>query len=109
LAFPCNQFGSQEPQSDANILSFVERKYAVKFPVFSKIDVNGARSDPLFEYLKGALEGTVTNAIKWNFTKFMIVDGKPFKRYATTVSPADMRADILDILTAPKVEDNDEL
>lgn len=94
LAFPCNQFGSQEPGSSDQILSFVQETYHVTFPVFAKVNVNGADAHPLFKFLKHKLSGFITDDIKWNFSKFLVVDGVPFKRYATTTSPFGMEQDI---------------
>jgi len=91
LAFPCNQFGGQEPGTDAQIQSFCETKYAVSFPIFTKIDVNGPRADPLFVYLKSQKGGLLGSAIKWNFTKFLIGrDGTVLERFAPTATPASI-------------------
>ncbi|KAF1333253.1 Glutathione peroxidase, partial [Globisporangium splendens] len=98
LAFPCNQFGAQEPGTQAQIMQFVEEHYHVTFPVFAKVDVNGANAHPLFTFLKSKLSGFITSNIKWNFSKFLIVDGVPFKRYATTTSPFAMEQDIVQAL-----------
>ncbi|DAZ97153.1 TPA: hypothetical protein N0F65_004767 [Lagenidium giganteum] len=98
LAFPCNQFGSQEPRSGNDIIDFVQGQYQVTFPIFAKIDVNGENADALFTYLKTKLTGFVTNDIKWNFTKFLIVNGEPFKRYATHTSPFSIESDIVEAL-----------
>ena len=94
LAFPCNQFGGQEPGTDAEIKEFA-RGYHVKFDMFSKIDVNGPTADPLYVFLKNAKNGFLTNSIKWNFTKFLCdKHGVPVKRYAPTVAPLDIEKDI---------------
>jgi len=99
LGFPCNQFASQEPGSAEEISKFCTLKYGVTFPMFSKIEVNGKDADPLYKYLKKALPGTITNEIKWNFTKFLIdKTGKPIKRYAPTTKPEDITADIEKLL-----------
>src|SRR5580765_134307 len=73
LGFPCNQFGKQEPGQETEIKQFCESKYGVKFPLFAKIDVNGAKAHPLYAYLKKEEPGFLgSQAIKWNFTKFLI-------------------------------------
>ena len=87
LAFPCNQFGSQEPGTNEEIKAFVG-KYGVQFDMFDKIDVNGNGAHPLFEYLKSKQGGTLGNFIKWNFTKFVIdKEGQPIARFAPTDDP----------------------
>ena len=94
LAFPCNQFGGQEPGSEEEIKEFV-KGYGVEFDMFSKIDVNGPNAHPLYVFLKNAKHGTLTNNIKWNFTKFLCdKQGVPVKRYSPTVSPLDIVKDI---------------
>jgi glutathione peroxidase len=89
LAFPCNQFGGQEPGTDQEIQSFCELKFGVKFRVFSKIDVNGEGAHPLFRFLKHEAPGLLgTEAIKWNFTKFLVSKtGEVLKRYAPQDKP----------------------
>jgi glutathione peroxidase len=96
LAFPCNQFGAQEPGTDAEIGAFCSTTFDVTFPVFAKIDVNGPAADPLFERLKADAPGVLgSKAIKWNFTKFLVDrQGRAVKRYAPTTKPEDIRADI---------------
>jgi len=95
LAFPCNQFGSQEPGTDAEIKEFATSKYAVEFDMFSKINVNGSNADPLYNFLKSKQGGTLGNFIKWNFTKFVVnKDGKPVKRYAPNVEPFNIKKDL---------------
>lgn len=100
LGFPCNQFGGQEPGSAEEIGAFCEKNYGVSFPLFAKIDVNGAKADPLFTYLKGEAPGLLgSKGIKWNFTKFLIrKDGTVFKRYAPATKPEEMVADIEKLL-----------
>ena len=92
LAFPCNQFGGQEPGTDQEIQSFCELKFGVKFRVFSKIDVNGEGAHPLFQFLKHEAPGLLgTEAIKWNFTKFLISKtGEVLKRYAPQDKPESL-------------------
>ena len=96
LGFPCNQFGAQEPGDAAEIASFCSLTYDVTFPVFAKIDVNGAGADPLFERLKADAPGVLgSKAIKWNFTKFLVDrEGRTVNRYAPTTKPADIEKDI---------------
>lgn len=95
LAFPCNQFNNQEPACEVDIKEFAKKK-GVKFDMFAKIDVNGDNAHPLYKWLKkeqGGLMGI--DAIKWNFTKFLInKEGKPIKRYAPTVDPKSIEPDI---------------
>jgi glutathione peroxidase len=87
LAFPCNQFGNQEPGSAEQIRKFVE-KYGVEFQMFEKIDVNGKNAHPVFVYLKSKQGGLLGDAIKWNFTKFLVdKNGQPIKRYGTATQP----------------------
>ena len=92
LGFPCNQFGAQEPGTEAEIQAFCSTNYDVTFPMFAKIDVNGADAHPLYAYLKGEKPGLLgTEAIKWNFTKFLVGrDGKVVRRYAPTDKPEDL-------------------
>jgi glutathione peroxidase len=96
LAFPCNQFGAQEPGDAAEIANFCSLTYDVTFPVFAKIDVNGAEADPLFERLKADAPGVLgSKAVKWNFTKFLVDrEGRTVRRYAPTTKPEDLAADI---------------
>jgi glutathione peroxidase len=100
LGFPCNQFGAQEPGDAAEIASFCSLTYDVTFPVFAKVDVNGSGADPLFAALKKQAPGFLgTEAIKWNFTKFLVgKDGKVVERYAPTTRPEDIKADIEKLL-----------
>lgn len=92
LAFPCNQFGAQEPGSDQEIQSFCKLNYGVSFPVMSKIDVNGSDTDPLYAFLKENAPGILgTELIKWNFTKFLInKKGEVINRYAPQTKPEDL-------------------
>ncbi len=99
LAFPCNQFGRQEPGTNKEIESFCSLKYQTHFKVFEKIKVNGSDAHPLYKYLRSALPGFITNSIKWNFTKFLLdTNGKPIKRYASNVSPKSLTKDISALL-----------
>jgi glutathione peroxidase len=101
LGFPCNQFGGQEPGSDAEIKAFCETNYHVSFPMFAKIDVNGPKADPLFEFLTRERRGILgTRKIKWNFTKFLVdQQGHPVKRYAMGRKPEAMARDIERVLS----------
>ena len=100
LGFPCNQFGSQEPGNAEEIKNFCSLNYEVKFPLFSKIDVNGSGADPLYQFLKKEKPGLLgTEAIKWNFTKFLVDrEGQVIKRYAPTDKPEDIRKDLSKLL-----------
>lgn len=100
IAFPCNQFGSQEPGDAAEIANFCKTSYDVTFPVMAKVEVNGDGADPLYTYLKKAKPGLLgSQSIKWNFTKFLIdKDGKVVSRYAPTDKPESMAADIEKLL-----------
>ncbi len=100
LGFPCNQFGAQEPGQAEEIGAFCEKNYGVTFPLFAKIDVNGDGAHPLFTKLKKDAPGILgTEAIKWNFTKFLIrKDGTVYSRYAPATKPEDLVADITKLL-----------
>ena len=99
IGFPCDQFAHQEPGTDEEIAEFCRLNHGVTFQLMSKIEVNGKNAHPIYEYLKGAAKGTFGNAIKWNFTKFLISrDGQTVKRYAPTVKPEDMEKDIVEML-----------
>ena len=100
LAFPCNQFGAQEPGSEAEIGAFCSTTYDVTFPVFGKIEVNGSDAHPLYQHLKEAKPGVLgTEAIKWNFTKFLVDrSGKVVARYAPKDKPEDLDTDIAALL-----------
>jgi glutathione peroxidase len=100
LGFPCNQFGAQEPGNEAEIKSFCDLNFGVTFPLFAKIDVNGANADPLYKYLTTDKPGVLgTEAIKWNFTKFLIdPKGEPVKRYASTAKPEDLEKDVESVM-----------
>ncbi len=96
LGFPCNQFGAQEPGNEQEIATFCETNYDVTFPMFSKIDVNGAATAPLYRYLKHERPGLLgTEAIKWNFTKFLVDrNGNAVARYAPNDTPESLEADV---------------
>lgn len=90
LGVPCNQFGGQEPGTEKDIKEFCSSKYSVTFPMFSKIDVNGDKADPLYKYLTAQKVSDKTGAIKWNFEKFVVgKDGKLVARYGSKTDPLD--------------------
>src|SRR5882757_9978659 len=95
LGFPCNQFGAQEPGNAKEIAAFCAGNYDVSFPMFDKIDVNGAGAHPLYQYLKGEKSGLLGSSIKWNFTKFLIDrSGKVVARHAPTATPEGLKKEI---------------
>lgn len=97
-AFPCNQFGKQEPRSESEIKKFADG-YGVQFDMYSKINVNGDGAHPLFKYLKKTQKGTLVNAIKWNFSKFLVNrSGIPVKRYAPNTEPLSIVKDMEELL-----------
>ena len=100
LGFPCNQFGHQDPGSNDEINQFCEMNYGVTFPMFQKIDVNGENTHPLFKHLKEQAPGLLgTQAIKWNFTKFLVdKNGKVVDRYAPTDTPDKIAKDIAKLM-----------
>lgn len=100
LGFPCNQFNSQEPGNESEIKQFCSLNYSVSFPMFSKVDVNGDNTHPLFQFLKKNSKGFLgTEFIKWNFTKFLIdKNGNIIKRYAPKDTPEELAQDIEKIL-----------
>ena len=100
LGFPCNQFMSQEPGAESEIASFCKLNYDVTFPMFSKVEVNGDNTHPLFKELKERAPGFLgTNSVKWNFTKFLVGrDASTVKRFASTVPPEEMAAEIEGLL-----------
>lgn len=101
MGFPCDQFGHQEPGDEDSILKFCETQFKVTFPMFAKIDVNGANAEPFYQWLKSSKPGLLgTEAIKWNFTKFLVSrKGQVLKRYAPTDTPESLRQDIEQALT----------
>ena len=100
LGFPCNQFGAQEPGNAEEIASFCKLTYDVTFPVFKKVEVNGAAASPLYEWMKKEAPGLMgSKSVKWNFTKFLVGrDGKVVRRYAPTDTPASIEKDIEKLL-----------
>ena len=100
LGFPCNQFGAQEPGSENEIAEFCETSFGVTFPMFAKVDVNGSTAHPLYKYLTSEKAGVLgTEAIKWNFTKFLIDSaGQPVARYGSSTKPETLEAPIQKLL-----------
>lgn len=102
LGFPCNQFLHQEPGNEEEIKSFCSTRYDISFPLFSKIEVNGDNTAPLYTYLKQEAPGALnTKAVKWNFTKFLVGrDGQVIRRYAPTDTPESIEKDLVALLSA---------
>ena len=100
LGFPCDQFGHQEPGTEAEIQTFCSTTYNVTFPMFAKINVNGSDAHPLYNHLKSEKKGLLgSESIKWNFTKFLVgPDGSVLKRYAPTDTPASIREDVAQLV-----------
>ncbi|MCI2251591.1 glutathione peroxidase, partial [Bacillus cereus] len=100
LGFPCNQFGGQEPGTEADITSFCELNYGVNFPMFAKVDVKGDKAHPLYTYMTEQAPGLLgMKAVKWNFTKFLIgKDGKVVGRFAPQTKPVDLEVEIEKVL-----------
>lgn len=100
LGFPCDQFGHQEPGDEAEIKNFCSLNYEVKFPLFAKIEVNGANTHPLYKYLKHEAKGLLgSESIKWNFTKFLVdKNGHVVKRYAPTDTPESIEKELGTVL-----------
>jgi glutathione peroxidase len=95
LGFPCNQFGHQEPGDAKAIEQFCDSNYAVTFPMFAKIDVNGDNAHPLYRYLKSEKSGLLGSSIKWNFTKFLVDrSGQVVARHAPTTTPESLKKQI---------------
>lgn len=101
LAFPCDQFGHQEPGTDAEIAGFCEKNFGVTFPLFGKVEVNGKGAHPLYIWLKAQKGGVLGSAIKWNFSKFLIApDGRVVERFAPTTKPEALAAQVEALLPA---------
>ena len=100
LGFPCNQFGKQEPGNEEEIASFCDLNFKVSFPMFSKVEVNGAEASPLFDYLKNEAPGILgSKNIKWNFTKFLVNhEGKVLKRFAPKDKPESIESDVKNLI-----------
>ena len=95
LGFPCDQFANQELDNDDDIAGFCQKNYGVTFPMFSKIDVNGDETHPVYQWLKSQQGGLIGGGIKWNFTKFLVgKDGQVIDRYAPTTKPSKISKDI---------------
>jgi len=95
LGFPCNQFAGQEPGNAEEIKSFCSLKYGVDFPLFSKVDVNGKKADPLFAFLRSKTPGVLGDKVKWNFTKFLVDrEGGVVSRFSPKTQPSDLAAEI---------------
>jgi glutathione peroxidase len=96
VGFPCNQFGAQEPGSAEDIRQFCSLTYPVSFPLFAKVEVNGPNAHPVYGFLKAGAPGVLgTEAVKWNFTKFLVAkDGRVVERFAPSTTPAALKADI---------------
>jgi len=102
LGFPCDQFGHQEPGDSSEISQFCSLNFGVTFPLFKKIEVNGAGTHPLYKFLRKKKPGVIGSSIKWNFTKFLIgPDGKVLKRFAPTVEPEKLVPLIRELLPSP--------
>ncbi|CAN5537542.1 hypothetical protein BH10ACT2_BH10ACT2_14640 [soil metagenome] len=95
MGFPCNQFGTQEPDSEADILKFVQTKYDVHFPMFSKLEVNGDGACELYKWLKAQTDGA---DIKWNFEKFLVARDGKVQRFGTAVTPEEIAPHIAELL-----------
>ncbi|ESQ53996.1 hypothetical protein EUTSA_v10026852mg [Eutrema salsugineum] len=101
LAFPCNQFGGQEPESNPDIKRFVCTRFKAEFPIFDKVDVNGPSTAPIYQFLKSKSGGFLGEFIKWNFEKFLVdKNGKVVERYPPTTSPFQIEKDIQKLLAA---------
>jgi len=102
LAFPCNQFGAEEPGSNDEISEFVCTRFKSEFPIFDKIEVNGEGSSPLYKFLKSGKWGIFGDDIQWNFAKFLVnKDGQVVDRYYPTTSPLSFEHDIKKLLGIP--------
>ena len=99
IGFPCDQFAHQEPGSNEEIAEFCRINHGVTFPLMAKVEVNGENAHPIYKYLKSEAKGTFGNAIKWNFTKFLVSrNGLRIKRFSPTTTPASLDADIAELL-----------
>ncbi|KUG61560.1 MULTISPECIES: glutathione peroxidase [Kocuria] len=95
LGFPCDQFGGQEPGTEEEIAEFCSRNYGVTFPMFEKVDVNGPGAHPLWSWLREEKGGIMGDAVKWNFTKFLVGrDGRVIRRFAPKTAPAQLAGSI---------------
>lgn len=100
LGFPCSQFNNQEYEQIEKTTEFCQVNYGVTFPIFAKVEVNGTNADPLFKFLKEQKTGILSSRIKWNFTKFLVnQNGQVIKRYAPTIDPRSIQADLVKLLS----------
>lgn len=101
LGFPCDQFGNQEPGSEEAIQEFCSTRFAVSFPMFAKVEVNGKTAHPLFRWLRSQTSGLTSDKVRWNFTKFLVGrDGRVIKRYGSSLEPMSIAADVEEALAA---------
>ncbi|CAF1744012.1 BnaCnng67520D [Brassica napus] len=99
LAFPCNQFGNQEPGSNEEIVQLACTRFKAEYPIFDKVDVNGDKAAPIYKFLKSSKGGLFGSGIKWNFSKFLVdKDGNVVDRYAPTTSPLSIEKDLKKLL-----------
>ncbi|ERM95089.1 probable phospholipid hydroperoxide glutathione peroxidase isoform X3 [Amborella trichopoda] len=99
LAFPCNQFGGQEPGSNEEIIEVACTRFKAEFPIFDKVEVNGKNTAPVYKFLKSSKRGILGEGIKWNFSKFLVdKEGHVVDRYAPTTSPLSIEKDIKKLL-----------
>ncbi|PWZ40282.1 hypothetical protein Zm00014a_019400 [Zea mays] len=99
LAFPCNQFGGQEPGTNEEIVQFACTRFKAEYPIFDKVDVNGSNAAPIYKFLKSSKGGLFGDSIKWNFSKFLVdKEGRVVDRYAPTTSPLSIEKDIKKLL-----------
>ncbi|NP_001280872.1 probable phospholipid hydroperoxide glutathione peroxidase 6, mitochondrial [Malus domestica] len=99
LAFPCNQFGAQEPGTNDEIVEFACTRFKAEYPIFDKVDVNGDNAAPIYKFLKSSKGGLFGDSIKWNFSKFLVdKEGKVVDRYAPTTSPLSIEKDVKKLL-----------
>jgi glutathione peroxidase len=104
LAFPCNQFGSQEPGTNEEIQEFACTRFKAEYPIFDKVDVNGSNAAPIYKYMKSVKGGFLGDSIKWNFSKFLVdKDGRVVDRYAPTTSPLSIEKDVKKLLEKPSL------
>jgi glutathione peroxidase-type tryparedoxin peroxidase len=106
LAFPCNQFGGQEPGNEEEIKEFACKKFSAEFPILAKVDVNGDKAHPLFEYLKKTVPGILgTTSIKWNFTSFLVDEnGVPVERYSPGAKAEEIESKLVPMLDRVKAK-----
>jgi glutathione peroxidase len=99
LAFPCNQFGNQEPGSNDEVVNFCSLNYGVTFSIMEKVDVNGENAHPVYKFLKDEVNGLINKSVKWNFTKFLVdKDGKVVERFSPTTKPFKIKGKIQNLI-----------